>query len=241
MLYALTNKEKPVYINQSVLHLSGEDTQEAFIEEIENFGENCSYALLGGFNDLDGIENPVKYYEVWEYLNEEFRPLCSEQVHGFSLWVRKEKYESAREKVLTYVSEGDVYDFPLIDYSFYNHRYALGDIPYLWGEYDSRKAYENPKVYTPQSLPGIIPKDMQSHENYMLLRINANQDDTGILAFGSEAGDYNFGYSFRIKEGNHSYLFRVSADNYWTLGNLIFNCSSENGSQVVGASVLEGD
>jgi hypothetical protein len=324
MLYALTGKEKPTYINQSILHLSGEYTQEAFIAEIENYGEKCAYALWGGWNGLDGIESAVKYYEVWEYLNENFLPLCKESVESYSLWVRKEKYADASAKLLatartdeisiapTHLTDnnwengilksdnstvllqnapdsfgratslivdgvsipilstemkdeyqwvhctdtesaeiianaesvsfiGEIMDFPLIDYSAYNHYYNAGYIPYLWGEFDSRKAYQNPVVQDLQAIPEVIPVDKQSHENYILLNISAEQNDTGYLDLTDEANSYGFGYVFNIKQGEHRYLFRVSADNYWTLGNFTLSYSANAGAQPIAAALLEGD
>ena len=96
MLYALSGREKPTYINQSTLHLSGEFTQECFIEEIENYQGTCDFALLYDkwFGvELDGIPNAYRYYKVYEYLHLNYRPLCKTE-DGFSLWIRKERFEN---------------------------------------------------------------------------------------------------------------------------------------------------
>ena len=98
MLYALSGREKPIYINQSLLHLSGEYTQERFIEDVENYNGVCNFALT--LNDkygasLDKISNSYRYYKAYEYLYENFYPICKSS-DNFTLWARKNQYETSQ-------------------------------------------------------------------------------------------------------------------------------------------------
>jgi len=99
LMYALSGREKPVYINQSPLHLSGEYSQEQFISQVENFSGTCDFALLfdGAFSvgfggGLDGVSQPYRYYKVYEYLYENYRPLCKSP-DNFYLWIKKDRYD----------------------------------------------------------------------------------------------------------------------------------------------------
>jgi len=101
MLYALSGREKPVYINQSPLHLSGEYTQERFIDEIKNFHGACDFALTfdsGIGTALDEIVSPYRHYKVYEYLYKNFRPLCK-SADSFALWVRKDRYNERKKAI----------------------------------------------------------------------------------------------------------------------------------------------
>ena len=100
LLYALSGREKPVYINQSPLHLSGEYSQERFVEQVKNFKGICDFALLfdGAFSvgfsgGLDSLSQPYRYYKVYEYLYENYRPLCKSS-DNFYLWVKKDRYDT---------------------------------------------------------------------------------------------------------------------------------------------------
>ena len=108
MLYALSGREKPVYINQSPLELSGEYSQEMFIDQITVCGANCSYALLGSvWMGLDGVDVRYRYYKVFEYLNARYEPLC-QSVDGFQLWVSKDRYGDAHAKLESLATDGKI-------------------------------------------------------------------------------------------------------------------------------------
>jgi hypothetical protein len=215
MLYALTGREKPVYVNQSPLHLSGEFTQKMFIEQIEKFGDKCNYALLGlGWHEnLDGILNQYRYYYVYEYLYENYRPLC--KTSTMFLWVKKDTYNDAVQKL----SAGNSFAFEPIDYTYRDasyHTYNLGEIPYLWGTYDNKKAYENAVVTAVTD--GLIPASKQSRSNYILLTLNADAAEAGTLVLADINGTPLVQYGFTLHGGTNRYMFRVSSDWYWANG-----------------------
>jgi hypothetical protein len=327
LLYALTGREKPVYVNHSPLHLSGEYTQRRFIAQIEDFGDKCNFALLGGRDSLDFLWTQYRYYLVYEYLYANFRPLVKSS-DNFYLWVRKDKYDSyasllanldpertdfaepllgddpagndpanagsntepspssslffsrqsagassliGAKKIYGGSAEADVvgveYDdqririeidadvslfddgitavygepngFIPLDYSYRDsdyHTYDLGELPYIWGMYDERKAWENTAVALDDER--VVPKDRQSGANYVLLTIDADiqeksffslaegtsaeefltTNDTASLALLTPGGDVLATYFFNLHRGSNRYIFRVSSDWYWNNG-----------------------
>jgi len=306
MLYALTGREKPVYINQSPLHLSGEYTQIAFINQINNYNGKCDFALLGGnWMNLDGLKNEYRYYKVYEYLNAEFVPLCQSS-DGYELWVRKTRYNeinsilsgilnnipqnkySAKLSLLTdinwtngilndnhkvvlfkntpllrfakslriedkqdvdvcrveivgefqYVTFETVetaeavaagslitYTVPTVwpyiieqSYDVSRHTYNLGYIPYLWGTFDSKKAYNN-QIICELTTEGELPLDLLQTSNYIMLRLNSvNKRNTVQLSLSTRDGTLLVNYIFQTKSGERTYLIRPSSDNLWGTG-----------------------
>lgn len=96
LLYALTNRENPVYINQSPGLLSGEYTQKKFIEECETNRENTPFILMPlqpmlFSYELDGIQNSYRYYLVSEYISNKFKPMF--KTEQFTIWCRNDKFE----------------------------------------------------------------------------------------------------------------------------------------------------
>jgi hypothetical protein len=238
MLYALTDREKPVYVNQPPLHLSGEYTQIAFVSQIERYGEKCAFALIAfGENAwmLDGIDNSLRYYKLYEYLNENFKPLCCDAEKSYSLWVRKDRYDEA------YLKLQNNAEFQAIDYSHYNHNYYAGYIPFLWGEYDSKKAYNNAVVREINSFGEIITKTEQARENYVLAQIEASQDDVAGIEFADVDGNVLAQFSFAVKAGTHRYLIRPSVDSYWRQVDLKIQWSTYSESEIKRIALLVGD
>lgn len=317
MLYALTGHEKPVYINQSPLHLSGEFTQKEFIKEIESFGDKCNFALLGGnenvnWEKLDGIWTQYRYYYVYEYLYENYRPLCK-STDNFSLWVKKSKYDIKSAKLInaemvstdydTPIMRSDLTDdnwtngimnvdnsimlfsieqenldslrgatqiyngnnmakvikteldsqwlrikidgdvhafdsgitavfgkvikFELIDYDYKDaYSYDLNELPYIWGTYDKRKAWNNPIVEIDSD--GLIIADKQSYKSYIMVTIEASDEEINTLNSENVAAaelslldtDKNkvMQYNFTFHSGKNNYIFRVSSDMHWNIG-----------------------
>ena len=93
-LYALLNRRSPVFVNQSPGLLSGDFTQDCFIEQIEKQKEDVPVALLPnssmllGYN-LDGVQNSLRYYRVAEYIFSNYEPYGT--AAGFAIWVTPEK------------------------------------------------------------------------------------------------------------------------------------------------------
>lgn len=98
-LYSLTEREKPMYLNQSPGLLSGEYTQQKFIEQCEKNPEKVPFVLMPIeqmplSTSLDEIQNSYRYYLVSEYISNNFKPLF--RTSKFALWCRNDRfYEKA--------------------------------------------------------------------------------------------------------------------------------------------------
>lgn len=130
------------------------------------------------------------------------------------------------------------------------HTYNLGAIPYLWGNLDNDKAYKNEKIVDALTLNenlykidlNKIPKD---DGNYLLLEINAQQDSSATVSFGTNAtGDFLTlnTFTFSTYSGNHIYLLRVSCDFYWYSKEInSFMLNVGNNVSVRNVQILRGD
>jgi len=100
-IYSLINRQNPAYVSQSPLQLSGEFTQEQFIEEIEGvpivlmpYDENNSFLSEA----LDDVPNSYRYYKVSEYIYQNYVPLCTYE-NTYAIWCLPERYDEMAEKV----------------------------------------------------------------------------------------------------------------------------------------------
>lgn len=101
LLYALTNRQKPMYTNQSPSFLSGEYSQLMYLEEIKS--NNCPYAIMRSYNDgFDGVPSSVVHYLTSEYLYRNYRPLC--RVLEYQIWVRHDRYLEKKDKLTNLAS-----------------------------------------------------------------------------------------------------------------------------------------
>lgn len=156
-VYSLINRRNPVYVSQSPLQLSGEYTQERFVEEIADvpvvlmpYGKNYNIDT-----NLDGVANAYRYYKVFEYIYQHYIPLCR-QGDSFTVWCLPERYEQMRDKIEDVMKDYDIYfidygyDGPFYDeeeeiYTYFPevHNYNLNKLPLIWAEYDIQKSSEN--------------------------------------------------------------------------------------------------
>ncbi len=100
-LYALLGRHSPVYVNQSPGLLSGDYTQECFIEQIEKQRDKVPVALLPQQNmllsfNLDGVNNSLRYYRVAEYIYNNYVPY--QTAGNFAIWVHPERLELLQPK-----------------------------------------------------------------------------------------------------------------------------------------------
>lgn len=102
-LYSITQRENPVYVNQSPGLLMDEYTQKLFIEEIEKSSKKVPIALLAAKPislglSIDGLLNSFRYYKVAEYIYQNYIPI--EQVGDFAIWYKKDR-EDIKNKILS--------------------------------------------------------------------------------------------------------------------------------------------
>lgn len=100
-VYSEYDKRCPVYIAQSPTMMSGQLTQEYFIDEISKQIEDVPIAFMAGnagpYSGMDGIYCHYKYYKVAEFIYENYRPLC--QYGYFSVWCLNGRYEEMKNKI----------------------------------------------------------------------------------------------------------------------------------------------
>ncbi len=108
LLYSAINRKNPVYISQSPLQLSGEFTQEQFVEQIKD----VPIALMPVDSDyrasifLDGIENNYRNYKVAEYIYQNYKPLIK-YGDSFSVWCLKDRCEEMKKKSESLIRKKD--------------------------------------------------------------------------------------------------------------------------------------
>lgn len=256
-LYSALERECPVYVAQSPGHLSGEYTQEAFIQQIEEKKERIPLAILpatGAAEDMmsvDSIANISRYYKVSEYIYQKYRPLC--QFKDTAVWCRMEKYEELADRLAQ--------EYELIDYGYdkgdviYLHDYPMYEIPYLWGNYDTKDGWNNPVASDiSRKEDGIyyIEDPLQidkSKGNYLLLTCyceNEYMEETNnaeVILGSTKTGEEDlFRFRFKLHPGEQQYLIRISADYYWyaqDIDRLYIQTDEEIGN--VRMQILQGD
>lgn len=139
-----------------------------------------------------------------------------------------------------------------IDDNYYNevaHSYSLGDIPYLWANYDNKYAVQN-NVQTNINLSEENTFDIDITElnrkqgNYLSVTLEAIQDENINLELGKKDGISYVkltNYNFNIKAGTHTYLLRVSSDYYWTSNHYDYIRIYIDGNCIQDLRILEGD
>jgi hypothetical protein len=113
LLYAMTSREKPMYVNQSPGLLSGEYTQQRFIEECEQMSEKVPFVLMPIeamplSTNLDGIQNSYRYYLISEYIGNNFKPLF--RTSKFAIWCRNDRFDEKAQLVSKLIQNYGVTD-----------------------------------------------------------------------------------------------------------------------------------
>ncbi len=229
LLYALSDKKKPVYVNQSPALLSGEFMQEEFIDQLINSDKEVTFALMPSENQdfnlsLDGIQNSYRYYKVSEFISKNYIPICL--CDSFSIWCKNDRYDLVIDRIkdsskYTNISSNkanidteedgiatcfsDIKTFKQIKDSDYGnlealHFYSLEKIPYIWGMHDEKKSYLNKEIKD-----SIIKYD----DYYSIDTININKDKGNyILMEGDFNDDENCNITFYEK--NHEEFIPLS-------------------------------
>lgn len=100
-LYSALGRVCPVYVSQSPLQLSGEFTQEQFVQQIEGVPivlmpyDNSNYRES---SSLDGIANAYRYYKVSEYIYRNYVPLCTYK-NDYAVWCLPERHDEMLQKL----------------------------------------------------------------------------------------------------------------------------------------------
>ena len=258
-LYSYLGKRSPVYVAQSPIHLSGDFTQEQFVQQIKSNIKNVPIALLPRnygsiYTTLDGVDNVIRYYKVSEFIYQNYIPLCL--AGDYAIWAEKSRYEKYRLIAENYLNKFNSTDNKnrIIDvlstygYDSNNtnfHKYNLGYLPYLWGEKDKKDASSNNTIQELSSIEEKTNNSRSLNGNYLKLVIHSENNEEFIAKFGTKDNGSNldlFEYRFALLKGIHTYLIRVSSDYYWySCADLYLKNSSSKGSEIKEIKILEGD
>ncbi len=224
LLYALLDKEKPVYVNQSPGLLSGEQTQQFFINEIQNCKKEVPLVLKARKKELstqlDEIDNDYRYYLVSEFVSKNYIPLVS--VDGYDILVKKEKYQEKLKKLeLVRMNEIEI----LTNESYRDKTvsvFNLKQIPFIWGKYDEnkeqvflQKVASNQTIKQEEiSFPINIKLEDKQQGNVLSLEIDSILNTEAKITLYKEKEEIGK-YNFTIKQGKHSYTIRISALYTW--------------------------
>jgi hypothetical protein len=250
MLYQLTNRNKPVYLNQSPSQLNGEYSHLAFIKDIEK--SRCPYALVKEYNNgWDGIPLNINHYLVAEYLNKYYMPFY--RINNYNIWVRRE-FSIEKKKLLDkLIEENNISYGEYIDYksNIFPHSYNIEHIAWLWGTYDKIKSSNVQKIIVKDiSLPSHINYNFSfdlnaidlSQGNYIELICDSDMDGEVTLNFSDNLEEL-LSFSFKIFTGNNKhYLIRASCDPLWYSGMIRYiGLQSNVDLKNVSLKLLQGD
>lgn len=260
LLYALTDRKNPVYINQSPGLLSGESLQQTFIKQCEERKDKLPFVLMplekGVLaQGMDGILNSYRYYLVTEYIANNYEPLFKNST--FAVWTRKDKVEEMKSLVSDYMNSDSKYkdEVSWIDYNYLNpiyHRYELENIPYIWAEYDEISVEEkeeqlsmdnsnlNEMVY---DFNDIDKKD----GNYLYINASSRTEQQITIKFGKKnSSEFEALNEFIVNiepNENQEYLIRISGDFMWYSKEINAITVTTNDNEVIinNLSILKGD
>ena len=97
LLYSLSKRLNPVYVNQTPGMVSGDFSQDMYIKQIKNSDFDVPIALLPANNNiffalnLDNVMNSYRYYKISEFIYKEYEPF--EVVGDYAIWCKKGKKE----------------------------------------------------------------------------------------------------------------------------------------------------
>ena len=221
LLYAILGYDNPVYINQSPGLLSGEYTQQLFLEEIKNYQGNVPIALKVRTNSdnqmnnfritLDEVANEMRYYLVSEYIYQHYAYLGC--VDDFEIWIEKGRMEDAKKMLLQNQIS--------LEQNEENQEepYRLDYIPYIWGEMEKiqEKEIETVSLQTTASSISfkVHPTLPKEKVNYLLFQIT-NQGALSKETISLQSLNKTLSQiDFYVLPGTHTYKIRISSIKSW--------------------------
>lgn len=253
-LYAMTERKNPSYLTQLPSGITNEFSQEMFIEEIEK--ADAPILILGqqqlGYTaSMVGVSHPVRYYKVYEYFYQRYKPLVS--IEGkYALWCYQEEYDEYCGKIANIL--GSVYQPIMYGYDLESgmHNYYVGSLPYIWGNYDEKEAWENKEIKPLRSMDdmwydvGEIRAQEKQQGNYLMITADGYAESTDNLVnlaiVNAANGKPLYNYSFTSMEGKQRYLIRLSGDYFWycDVPLAIVNANHDT-FKIESMTIIEGD
>lgn len=241
-LYSALGRKNPLYVSQSPIQISGEFSQEQYIAQIEAARDYCPIVLLpvDGRNFrassyLEGTSHTYKYYKVFEYLYDNFTPVCA--YDDVAVWCRNDQLETVEARA-SYV-EGAIpitwgYDGPVADengiaqYQSFLHNYDLLSLANAWGNLDVRNAADNEVICEGKRTGIIYSFDLDENDYvnpaYLGISLQAINDDSKATIIMGDTSSGAFvekcRYVLDISSDVNYYMIRVSSDYYWHLGEI---------------------
>ena len=137
------------------------------------------------------------------------------------------------------------------NYLSFIHNYDLEYLPYIWANYDTKKAINNRVLSRLISVPNNrflinpLENNYKIKGNYLLVTGNFKNEEKVTIKLGNLKDNIfseKYKYNFIAKEGTQNYLLRVSTDYYWYTNEInSVEVVSENGIKNVSMKILEGD
>lgn len=234
-LYAIVDRQNPLYANQSPLMLSGDASQEYALEEIAD--AECVYVLMprDAWPTADGIDVTFKYYRLAELVFERYEPFLRVDGADYDVWclsARRDELERELDAALAAGAFEGVAGWSYVEGYDPAVSGELGQIPQLWGERDEKDAWGSTAVTSEAldaarlKLEADDPVTLELSETaggepaYLALDLEAAEDGTLLLAFAGEDAAEPRSLSLDVSAGRHRYLVRVSGYYEWWRGDV---------------------
>lgn len=274
-LYALLGRTRPGYVSQIPSLLTNIESQELFIEEVKQSDVPLAVTGMtdkGYIIQLQGIPHNVRYYKVAEYIYANYRPLIA--VNDFAIWCKKDSYEQYKAILMEGYSFSEVnhliefgYDAGYFQddgsgnlvfvYQNYLHSYDMKKAPFLWANYDRKKASENTVVCSANCLGDKLyafsgsQNIEHSQGNYLIFKCRYHNDSLSakeeenvlsVTLTDSSRNEMRYEYKMDLQKGENQYMIRVSSDYFWSAFNIDNIQFSANGDvEIEDVCILQGD
>ncbi|MEX1307050.1 MAG: hypothetical protein AB1Z19_00825, partial [Eubacteriales bacterium] len=236
-MYAITGRKNPNYVNQMPAMLNGDTMQKMAIREIEAADApiailpNAKSEAYGFGTDIDGVATDYKYYLMFEYVYENYRPLI--RLDGFDVYARNDVWSNYAGMLTG--------EYTIMTGSDKAEERILGYAPLLWAK-DAGSAFDgllDISQEVDEKTPYMESLTASGAPANLVLEITAASDTfaTVILQVdGQDVGSFNF----FIKTGTHRYAVRLSADNnYWESGTRAWRLEMKAAVTLTGYAVLD--
>ena len=139
-----------------------------------------------------------------------------------------------------------------VNYAYYPymHNYGLLKLPVIWAEGDTKNSSENQVIADLNYDDGFYRYDLHSDSygaegNYLKVNLTCDETTRSTITVGRILNgnfEAKYLYTFTVKEGQHDYIFRISNDYYWYIGQtnaIKLECDGQLLN--VNMQILEGD
>lgn len=228
-LYVLTNRETPMYVNQTPAYLSDIISQKDFLNEISNY--SIPYVVYStnkkDFKNTDGVSDCIRSYMISEYINKNYTPFV--EVNGLDIWVKKTELEHMQNKLDNMKNIGIKYQNINIVDSIKSQDINMGLIPYYWGQYGYKDDLTNSKIVTLSNEEDISKNTSESYainceisnrEDYIYINLKSKSESNINIQYGCYDGNKEIikgSFKFKAIGDNvyNKYLIRASCQYNW--------------------------